>query len=138
MPDHIHMLLPAGTDAQKLQRILVQHGRIFGTRWSTHQQPATTAKIMWRIVRYILWNPVRANLVEDPWSWPWSTLRDLGGVIVQPWTIEPIRQLARRVGVAPYAGASSADHARRIPIAAGTTESYLERERGRRVKVRFW
>ena len=100
MPDHVHLLLPAGADADKLQRILAQHGRIFGTRWTTHHQPATTAKIAWRAVRYILWNPVRAKLVDDPWSWPWSTLRDLGGVIVHPWTIDPIRHAARRVGVA--------------------------------------
>jgi hypothetical protein len=38
------------------------------------------------MIRYAFMNPVREGLARDPWGWPWSTLRDLGGAVVHPWT----------------------------------------------------
>lgn len=99
MPDHVHLLVPGHASEETWRRILGQHGRHFGTQWTTHSQPATTAKVVWRVIRYVVNNPVRAGLVDDPWCWPWSTLRDLGGVIARPWTVASVREAARSVGV---------------------------------------
>jgi hypothetical protein len=42
--------------------------------------------ILARSVRYIVLNAFRDGWVLDPWCWPWSTLRDLAGAVVDPWT----------------------------------------------------
>ena len=49
-------------------------------------QLANTLDTALRMVRYGLCNPVRAGLVDDPWMWPWSTLRDLSGAAYPIWT----------------------------------------------------
>ena len=50
----------------------------FGVRFDVlAPQPAASDPIAFRMLRYVLLNPVRDGLVVDPWCWPWSTLRDL-------------------------------------------------------------
>lgn len=95
MPDHLHLLVPGGADQDLLRRVLAHHGRVFGTTWSIHAERSSTEAIVWRTIRYIFLNPVRAGYVDDPWWWPWSTLRDLGGLIADPWTIDAVRSIAR-------------------------------------------
>ncbi len=46
--------------------------------------------------RYVILNPCRAGLVDDPLSWPWSTYRDVVGAVVDPW-VTPTR-LANALG----------------------------------------
>lgn len=82
MPDHIHLLVPFGDDVGKrLSRVLAQHGYLFGTAWDVE-------------TGYHYVNPVNDGIVDDPWKWPWSTLRDVGGLIVDPWTVEAVRRVA--------------------------------------------
>lgn len=99
MPDHIHLQVPGTCHVETFRRILAQHGLVFGTRWTTHTQESSTTKIAWRSLAYVACNPLRSRCVEDPWTWPWTTLRDLAGVIVDPWTVEPVRRISQSVGV---------------------------------------
>jgi hypothetical protein len=71
-------------------------------RWDVlPPEPANTAVIVGRQIRYILRNPVAAGLVNDAWEWPWSTLRDLAGVVADPWT--RVRRVARLCRQTPRA-----------------------------------
>jgi hypothetical protein len=62
-----------------------------GWLW-TQPQVASTAAILGRMIRYGFFNGVRADLADDPWAWPWSTLRDLGGATASVWT--PVKRIA--------------------------------------------
>lgn len=96
MPDHVHMVAPGGFDLELFARILRQHGRRFGCRWDVGDpRPATTREIIVRAIRYVLLDPVRDGLAADPWAWPWSTLRDLGGAVDDDWTRAEVRKLIR-------------------------------------------
>lgn len=100
MPDHVHLIVPGRADLASFRRVLAHHGRLFGCAWHrADATPCTTAEILLRAVRYVILNPVRAQLVSDPWAWPWSTLRELGGVVVDDWTRAAVRGLTR----APWA-----------------------------------
>lgn len=86
MPDHLHLGDGQEGAAGKLDKVLRHHGRRFGLKWDvTHETPSTTRKILTRTVGYIWLNPVRGGLVEDPFAWPWSTLRDAVGAVADPW-----------------------------------------------------
>lgn len=39
------------------------------------------------VLRYVLLNPCRAQLVQSPWEWPWSSLRF--DRMLEPWPLEP-------------------------------------------------
>jgi len=99
MPDHLHLGAPPGGE-ERFERVLRGFGRRYGVRWDVlPPEPANTAAILGRQIRYILRNPVAAGLVGDVWEWPWSTLRDLAGVVADPWT--GVRRVARLCGQIP-------------------------------------
>jgi hypothetical protein len=50
-----------------------------------------------RALRYVFLNPVRARIVDDPWTWPWSTLRDLVAAVHPIWT--DARTISRRTRI---------------------------------------
>jgi hypothetical protein len=62
-------------------------------------EPANSLAILQRMMRYGFYNGVRAGVVDDPWSWRWSTLRDLGGAAYTIWT--PLSTIAKAFGQAP-------------------------------------
>lgn len=86
MPDHLHLVAALGMRAV-LIRVLAGFTRRTGIRFDVlPARPANSLAIAGRTMRYGFFNPVRGRLVEDPWCWPWSTLRDLGGAAYPCWT----------------------------------------------------
>jgi hypothetical protein len=55
-------------------------------------EPANSSAILGRMIRYGYFNPTRAGLVDDPFAWPWSSLRDLVGATDPSWT--PLSRVA--------------------------------------------
>jgi hypothetical protein len=89
MPDHVHLVAPPGA-RDRFRRVLAAFTARFGVRFDILPDGlANSADIAFRMVRYGFSNPVRAGLVDDPWAWPWSTLRDLVGAVVSIWTSPP-------------------------------------------------
>lgn len=85
MPDHPHLVAPPG-QSRRFERILRGFTARFGSRFDVFRpEPIRTPAILGRTVRYVVRNPVATRLVDDPWAWPWSTLRDVGGAIASPW-----------------------------------------------------
>ena len=101
MPDHLHLMAPPGR-VETARRVLGACGPRFGLRFDTNVTAwATTPDILARQIRYGFFNPVRAGLVDDPWAWPWSSLRDLGGACVPVWTpLERVTAVTRRTSAA--------------------------------------
>lgn len=97
MPDHLHLIATAGQE-RRLSAVLGALTRGLGERrgrlWDPvpAARPILSAEKVRRNVRYVWLNPCRpwrANadaLVTDPLAWPWSTLRDVVGAVVSPWT----------------------------------------------------
>ncbi len=79
------MTAPPGR-APRLRQLLNRASAQFGIRFDLHVEPIHTRAILGRVVRYNLLNPVRAELVADPYEWPWSTVRDLAGACDPIWT----------------------------------------------------
>jgi hypothetical protein len=52
------------------------------------------------MMRYGFFNPVRAGLVDDPWAWGWSSLRELVGAAHPEWM--SLDQLAARFSMPPH------------------------------------
>lgn len=87
MPDHVHLLAPGSGRHPRFRQVLTNYSIRWGTRFDLlPAQPAMSHAIAFRMARYVLLNPVRDDLAEDPWAWPWSTLRDLGGTVHPVWT----------------------------------------------------
>jgi hypothetical protein len=99
MPDHIHLIAKLSRGRRRtLAAILGALARYFdlGQVWERVPEPQPLPSIdkLRRSVRYDLLNPCRPwkfggnsiRLVRDPLSWPWSTLRDVIGAAVDPWT----------------------------------------------------
>lgn len=94
MPDHLHLLLPHGDEADRLtdaMRAFEQarnRGRGERSRvWDFPHPPADAVadeQKARRSVRYVHLNPCRAKLVADPLAWPWSTHRDAVGFAATP------------------------------------------------------
>ncbi len=104
MPDHLHLVVPLGKhDAQRcremLRGMLSGFTRHFNDRFDIIIEVANSRATAARMVRYGYLNPVRAGLVVDPWMWPWSTLRDIGGAIYPAWT--SLEHLAAALGRSP-------------------------------------
>ncbi|MEZ4447124.1 MAG: hypothetical protein R3B72_49050 [Polyangiaceae bacterium] len=98
-PDHLHLMAPPGF-GEPFRRRLSCFTRKFGTRFDLlPAEPANSPRIALRQIRYALFNPVRAGLVEDPWCWRWSTLRDLGGACFPIWT--PVSHVSAALDMAP-------------------------------------
>lgn len=117
MPDHLHLVTPPG-GRPRLRRILASFTVRFGVRFDVlDPEPANSPAIAGRAIRYGLFNPVRGGLTDDPWEWPWSTLRDLVGAAVPVWT--PLSRVASTLGLSPSAALRGltrlADHRPRLP-----------------------
>jgi len=130
MPDHLHLVVPGAGAGERLRRVLSACTALFGVRFDVlAPEPANSRDIAARTVRYGLLNPVRAGLVDDPWAWPWSTLRDLGGAAYPVWTA-PAR-IAAVLAIPPKTLfsklATTADHRapppRRVPIAIASLDA---------------
>jgi len=94
MPNHLHILTPAKHEdvaRNQLALILGNLARSGGTRAGIRFEPIPKVQLqrdpskLMRQARYIVLNPVRAKLVNDPLAWPWSTHRDVLGAVDRPW-----------------------------------------------------
>jgi hypothetical protein len=132
MPDHLH-LVALGTGAlDRLRRMLAACATRHGVRFDIGPEDlANTREIAGRMVRYGVFNPVRAGLVDDPWAWPWSTLRDLGGAAYPAWTSATAIGAAIGVRAPAVIGllTSNADFRaaspRRTPVVAASLEALV-------------
>jgi len=89
MPDHLHLLAPQVPRA-RLAGAMSGYARWLGhhwgwpglTLWGPHGSPAllTNPEHLERTRRYILLNPCRGGLVDDPLGWAFSTHRDAVGM----------------------------------------------------------
>ncbi len=101
MPDHTH-LLAEGEDPDEARRTLAtalsRATYRKGERlWLPVPDPEVVREHRLRIVvRYVVLNPCRKSLVDDPVLWPWSTYRDVLGAAVDPWV--DAERLARCLG----------------------------------------
>jgi putative transposase len=87
MTNHVH-LLATGSRADSLSRMVQSMGRRYvsyfnylyertGTLWEGRFKscPVETERYFLVCHRYVELNPVRAELVGDPWAFPWSSYR---------------------------------------------------------------
>ena len=89
MPEHLHLETPPGK-REPLRRLLNTYTKRFGVRFDLPDpEPGNSPAIVSRQMRYGFFNPQRAGLVDDPWRWRWSTLRDLGRACHPVWTDLP-------------------------------------------------
>ena len=83
MPDHLHLLATAESDQSDLRRFLCRlkqltgydHSRKYKTRlWQRYSWDRVLRRDedTWTVIRYILANPVRALLVEQPMDYQFS------------------------------------------------------------------
>jgi putative transposase len=83
MPDHIHILLSSGINYGIIEFVRRFKGRLVavfrrqgktGRLWqrSFHDRAIRRAENLLEVIQYILDNPVRAQLVEDWKSYPFS------------------------------------------------------------------
>jgi hypothetical protein len=103
-------------------------------------EPANSVAILFRQVRYGFFNPQRDGLVDDPWRWRWSTLRDLGGACLPAWmelprvaqTLElpPPRALRRLTTIGDFRAPALESKSLAAALGCGT----VERARGQRVE----
>jgi hypothetical protein len=96
MPDHPHLVGPAGRDAA-FRRVLVGFSRHlgYGELWKPipPAEVLSTPDKVQRVVRYALLNPCRptrlrgefVQLAPEPLAWTWSTHRDVVGCSADPW-----------------------------------------------------
>lgn len=88
MPNHVHILLrPEAADVPRgLQYLFSCYGRYFATKYGTighvwqgryRSKSISSEKYLYACGRYIEENPVRAGLVHDYKSWPYSSVHSL-------------------------------------------------------------
>jgi REP element-mobilizing transposase RayT len=98
MPDHLHLILewvtkpldPRGSIAWNLSHELSAFARRYfpGQKlWEAVPPPTPIPNLLQlrRQIRYAHLNPCRAQLVNDPLEWEWSTHRDLVGAAFPSW-----------------------------------------------------
>lgn len=130
MPDHLHLVVEGTGALERLRRVLAACAAQHGVRFDIGPEDlANTREIAGRMIRYRVFNPVRAGLVDDPWAWPWSTLRDVGGAAFPVWTtpgaigaVIGLRAPAV-IGMLTSNADFRAASPRRIPIMAASFES---------------
>jgi REP element-mobilizing transposase RayT len=120
MPEHLHLIVPRTKDAIFRLGIAIRsvtRGLKSQTLWEAIPPPKEIAdrQHLWRTVRYVLLNPCRRKLVDDPLKWEWSTHRDVQALVEDPWVTADY--LSRALG-SKTSGFASAFH------------SYLCREDG--------
>jgi REP element-mobilizing transposase RayT len=87
MPNHVHFVTTAtvanlgramghvtGPYAQWFNRKYGLCGHLFEDRYAA--EPIADEAHLYRAIRYVLLNPVRAGLCKHPAEWPWSNYRD--------------------------------------------------------------
>jgi hypothetical protein len=93
MPDHLHLIASSDEPHAARAALALIVGNLARSglmerrlSWAvpSPQAIADRQKLL-RQLRYVALNPVRAQLVADPLSWPWSTHRDVLGAIADPW-----------------------------------------------------
>jgi len=101
MLDHVHLVDEQEDEDEarrELARVLSRatYGR--GERlWMPVPRPDVVREAKLRtVVRYVMLNPCRKGLTDDPAEWVWSTYRDVMGAAAEPWVDG--RRLARRLG----------------------------------------
>jgi REP element-mobilizing transposase RayT len=97
LDNHLHFLLRAGTDENAIPKALqeIQSGhsrwrnRKDGRRGHRFEHHFYARKIrsevhLFRVLRYIALNPVRAGIVERPEDWRWGSYRAQAGLELPP------------------------------------------------------
>lgn len=92
MPTHVHTAAPAECERHARCRMAsflsgLSRSKALALTWEPTPlaKPIPDPRIHRRTDRYILLNPCRDHLVDDPMLWPWSTHRDVVGAVVDPW-----------------------------------------------------
>jgi REP element-mobilizing transposase RayT len=67
-----------GVFAERTNRRHQRSGHLFGQRFSS--TVIERDRYLRRVSRYLARNPVKANIVDDPANWPWSTYRATAGL----------------------------------------------------------
>ena len=102
MPDHLHAVVREA-DGGRLGWLMGAYARWrnavrgeTGAVWQPHPAPQVIPddKHLRRTIRYVHLNPCRAEIVEDPLAWPWSTHRDAVGLAASP--IRPVEREPER------------------------------------------
>lgn len=112
MGNHYHLLIETtrptlgrgmktvnGRYAQDFNRRYGRSGHLFGARY--HAVAMTSDAQLVMCLRYIALNPVRAGLVADPGSWPWSSYAAIVGDDPRPTVVDVNRALAPFAGFGP-------------------------------------
>jgi putative transposase len=95
MPNHVHLvLLPLReTAAAGMRDLLSSYSRRYNERWGRRghlverryrSTPAADEAHLYRMLRYVALNPVKANLVDRPESWPYSSYAATLGLVDPP------------------------------------------------------
>lgn len=86
MPNHVHLILPAGERSPAWLLRRASEAALPGA-WQACPPavPIPDEKHLVRQLRYVALNPCRANLCSDPLSWEWSTHLDSLGFLPDPW-----------------------------------------------------
>jgi putative transposase len=99
MPNHFHLVTRVKESADlsaMMQWWLTSHvrrhhrrhgssGHVWQGRFKSF--PIQEDAHLLTVLRYVLLNPCRAQLVTSTWDWPWSSLRF--GSMAAPWPVEP-------------------------------------------------
>jgi putative transposase len=99
MPNHFHLVVRVDEVAQlsgMMQMWLTKHatryhlthgscGHVWQARFKSF--PIQADGHLLTVLRYVLLNPCRASLVQHPWEWRWSSLRN--GWMIKSWPVEP-------------------------------------------------
>jgi len=97
MPDHLHLVVEGKTEAADCLEFVRLFKQVTAFEWkkvhgarlwqgSFHDHILRTTETTQEVVRYLLENPVRAGLVEDPWEYEWSGSYVYGRQELFEWT----------------------------------------------------
>jgi REP-associated tyrosine transposase len=157
MPTHYHLLLetPQATLSTGMHRLNASYARLFNAAAERrghvfqkrfHSELIARDEHLMEALRYIVLNPVRARLVDDPAAWTWSSYRSTAGLEPAPrWvtTEDALRlfgprpedaRLAYRVFVregdrTPRVRETQAEMARRLGVSQATVSRMLRERR---------
>lgn len=125
MGNHLHLLTPShGHPARTLRGVVGQ------LDWQ-HWEPVSDAEALIsdrkiaRNFRYVVLNPCRERLVDDPLSWWWSTYRGSMGAELDPW-VSPHRvavQFGRLGALHRYVSSDPSVHVNGTPPPQTTASS---------------
>jgi len=101
MPNHYHLLVR--TTAPNLSRAIRQLNGVYAQWWNRRHervghvlqgrfkaQVVQERLYLLAVSRYVVLNPVRAHLVEQPEQWPWSSYRATVGIADAPRWLSPM------------------------------------------------